>query len=134
MNEDEQKAEREREETKAWADAAIVAGDRLLHVPTLTVGIPTRLCDGDWVSPVNDRASPGLVLVIEPGHGFMAKKENFFALRGGAAQFFDSMQQGLAGLVAVAARCAEQNGVEMDVGLTLLLSAMRMQMAALEAS
>lgn len=120
---------------KAWADRLIAKQLWVLHAPTLTVGPARNFYDGvenKYRSTVNGQEVPAAVLELETGHGFVADPEKFVELDAPAVRFYVGIQQGLAGLVRVAATGAAGAGVGQEAGFALVVSALRAQLAALE--
>lgn len=115
-------------------DLSELVGKVVLHVPTLVVGtVRARWYAGQYVSLVNGEPVPGDVLELDDGNAFVARPGAFLTMGKAEVRFFETMQEGLAGLVAVAARGGTASGVEPETGYTLTVAALRAQLAALEA-
>ncbi len=115
-------------------DLTDLVGSYVLHVPTLVVGrVKARWYDGQFVSPVNGKAVPGDVIQLEDGNAMVAKPGVFLKMGKPEIRFFQTVQEGLAGLVAVAAKTGHGAGVDLETGYTLTIAALRAQLAALEA-
>lgn len=126
-------------DVKYWAADAIAKGATLLHRSSCIVGVPTKFYDGKeeaWTSSVNGEPVPDPVIELDAGgevrHGLLAVPEEFLVLTENEVRFYKGIQQGLAAIVAVAARGAAGNGVDLDAGFALLSCAFRTQLAALE--
>lgn len=123
-------------ELKEWANALLEKQAWVLHVPTMSVGPAKKFYDGAesrWRSTIDGQEVPAPVLELETGHGFVARMDSFHVLDAAQLRFYVAIQQGLAGLVGVAARNAGAQGVDPRAGFALVISALRAQLAALEA-
>jgi hypothetical protein len=116
----------------AWVDA----GAYVFHIPTGTVGKAKKFWDGvteRWLSPLNNRAVEVAVLELEDGNAFMATNpDDWTALTNAEVRYFNALQQGLGGLIQVAARNASSQGIPLEAGLSITVSVLRTQLAALE--
>jgi len=115
---------RDLEARKAW----------VLH-ETLAVGPVRKFWDGEaerYVSPVNDLEVKAPVLELETGHALVANPDAFLELTTAEFRMYAALQQGLAGLAAMAARGAASAGVDRVHGIALMRAALRAQLAALE--
>jgi len=116
--------------------AASVVGKVLLHVPTLFVGTVAKAWDGDaekYVSAVNGLEVLDPVIEFEGGASMVAVRANFIALELQERHYFEALQKGFAGVLAVAARSAAASGVNPRLGFALTVSALRAQLREMEA-
>lgn len=106
----------------------------LMHRITDVVGRAEKYYDGVnevYISRANGMPTKGPVIEFEEGHAFFAS-DDFIVLSAAEIRFLESMREGFAGLITIAAKNASDQGVDLDRGLSLLTSIFEAQLAALK--
>lgn len=122
-------------EAKEWAESLIARQAWVFHVETYAVGQAMKFYDGEtdrYRSKANDVEVRGPVLELTSGHALMAVPEKWMELTKAEIRYFEALQEGFNGLIVVAARNAQDSGVELEKGLAMLTAILRAQLAALE--
>lgn len=125
------------DEIREWADTLIRNQTKILHAEHLVFGQVVQFFDGEtnkWKSTVNGEEVPAPVVVLDTGDAFRAEPSKFVAMNPAAVRFYEALQIGVAGLIAVGARNANAAGVAAEVGYALTIAALRAQLAQLERS
>lgn len=123
-------------DAKEWAENLVSRGAWMFHVETYAVGQAAKFYDGEtelYRSKANGEAVRGPVLELTSGHALMAVPEKWMELSKAEIRYFEALQEGFNGLIVVAARNAQDSGVELEKGLAMLTAILRAQLAALEA-
>lgn len=118
-----------------WAEKAIADKAWLFHEPTHALGVPIKFYSGlmadQYVSSINGEPVPGPVIMLESGHGLLAKPENFVLLTEKEIQFFTAAQllfsEFLRGVITKAA----EGGLDQHASMRLLSSMLKAQVAAM---
>lgn len=106
----------------------------VFHRPTGFVGRAERYYDGETAvfCPPNGLPVEGPVLGMQGGHTFVAKDPTAFVeLADREARMFVILQEGIAGVVRVAASQAQAMGVTQDDAIMLMVAVLRAQANAL---
>jgi hypothetical protein len=122
-------------EAKEWAESLIARQAWVFHVETYAVGQAMKFYDGEtdrYRSKANGETVNGPVLELTSGHALMAVPEKWMELTKAEIRYFEALQEGFNGLIVVAARNAQDSGVELEKGLAMLTAILRAQLAALE--
>jgi hypothetical protein len=120
--------------TTSYFQAVAASESFVLHKPTLTVGPAKAFYDGvlnRYVSPINGLPVPDPVLELENGTTLIAKQEAFVVLGSTTTRFFITLQDGLAGMIALAARTAVEQQIPQETAVDLVVAALRAQLLAL---
>lgn len=121
----------------AWWRELVTKQEVVMHVQNKVVGRPIRFYLGTdedhYVSPVNGLPVKVPVLELAGGNALLAKeKDDFMILAPAAARLYVAMAAGVAELTKLSARNAASQGVPLEIGIAVMTSVFRSQVAALE--
>ena len=120
-----------------WARELVKKHAIVMHRESETVGTASDFFDGierKFISPINGEPVVGPVLVLDNGNSFMALDERtFLELTTQQHRFYRTMQRVIAHALREAAGLLKSLGIPMDVGVSLLASTLKAQVAMLEA-